>query len=367
MKMTSPGRFFVLTLALTICRALCPNTSSAQATTGTPPFGSFGGGPDIINLANLNSHIDIPVLHKAGRGTNFTYDLSYDSAVWYPVGASGAQNWQPVSNWGWRAITEAATGYVTSKLHTQYCGNPNPPPSTIRSYYNDTYVYHDAFGSPHPFNLTVQSQLCGGGGETALAQDGSGYTITFNAYGDGSFWVTSSAGTVIIPAQTGAASKTDRNGNVFSVNGSGQFFDTLSSTTPVLTVAGSGTPTSPLTYTYTPPSGTPTAYNMSFKTYTVQTNFACGGIAEYGPTSNSLVDRITLPDGSYYQFNYEPTQGASANVTGRLTSVTYPTGGTISYIYPTWTDSHGSHNGGVWCTDGSFQAYQRVTPDGTWN
>jgi len=56
---------------------------------GTPPFGSFGGGPDIINLANLNAHLAIPVLHKPGRGMNFTCDLSFDSSVWYPSAANG--------------------------------------------------------------------------------------------------------------------------------------------------------------------------------------------------------------------------------------------------------------------------------------
>src|SRR4029077_5791431 len=93
MKMTR-AHYLVLTLAL----AFCTGIVSAQVPTGTPPFGSFGGGPDIINLANLNSHIAIPVLHKSGRGTDFTYDLSYDSSVWYPVGSSGNQNWQPVTN-----------------------------------------------------------------------------------------------------------------------------------------------------------------------------------------------------------------------------------------------------------------------------
>jgi hypothetical protein len=39
---------------------------------------------------------------------------------------------------------------------------------------------------------------------------------------------------------TGAATATDANGNQITVNGSGQFFDTLSGTTPVLTVAGNG-------------------------------------------------------------------------------------------------------------------------------
>src|SRR2546422_5232119 len=83
--------------------------SSAQVPTGTPPFGSFGGGPDVINLANLNSHITIPVLHKPGRGTNFNYDMSYDSSVWYPVTSGGTTTWQPVQNWGWRGQTEIAT------------------------------------------------------------------------------------------------------------------------------------------------------------------------------------------------------------------------------------------------------------------
>jgi len=103
-------------LYLLIVLTLTASTSSAQVATGTPPFGSFGGGPDVINLANLNSHITIPVLHKAGRGTNFTYDLSYDSSVWYPVGVSGSQTWQPVTNFGWRGQTEVVAGYVSATV-----------------------------------------------------------------------------------------------------------------------------------------------------------------------------------------------------------------------------------------------------------
>ena len=62
---------------------LLTGVASAQIATGTPPFGSFGGGPfDTVNLGNLNVHFAIPVLHKAGRGVPFTYDLSYDSSIW---------------------------------------------------------------------------------------------------------------------------------------------------------------------------------------------------------------------------------------------------------------------------------------------
>ena len=57
-----------------------------------------------------------------------------------------------------------------------------------------------------------------------------------------------------------------------TVNTSNQFFDTLSSTTPVLTITGSGTPASPLKYQYPAPSGTAT-YTMNYLQYTVKTNF----------------------------------------------------------------------------------------------
>src|SRR5713226_6561704 len=75
--------FLLFTASLTF---LLPASAQKPPATGTPPFGSFGGGPDIINLADLNSHITVPVLHKSGRsGFNFTYDLSYDTSVWTKV------------------------------------------------------------------------------------------------------------------------------------------------------------------------------------------------------------------------------------------------------------------------------------------
>ncbi len=300
---------------LLLIAAFATSPASAQVATGTPPFGSFGGGPDVINLANLNAHITIPVLHKAGRGTNFTYDLSFDSSVWYPVTSGGTTSWQAVGNWGWRGQTEVTTGYVTAKTHTIYCANPDYPPApppTIRSFYTDTYVYHDTFGSPHPFDVTVQSAICGGGGEYGVALDGSGWTISFDISGDGGFWITSSSGAVIVPpslgSSTGAATKTDRNGNIISVNGSGQFYDTLSSSTPVLTVSGSGTPTSPLTFTYTAPSGASAAYTVNYTTYTVQTNFGCG-ISSH--TSKRPASPQTLPVAS----NPSPCPPAAPSLT----------------------------------------------------
>src|ERR1700676_2299881 len=98
--------------------------ASAQVATGTPQYGSFGGGPfDTVNLGNLNVHFAIPVLHKAGRGMPFTYDLSYDSSIWTPVTSNNVTQWQPVANWGWRGATEVATGYVSSDVQDGSSGN----------------------------------------------------------------------------------------------------------------------------------------------------------------------------------------------------------------------------------------------------
>jgi len=108
---TRRSLFLQMLLALVLSfEGLVATSASAQVPTGTPPFGSFGGGPDVINLANLNSHITVPIIHKPGRGMNFNYDLSYDTSVWYPVGSSGSQSWQPVSNFGWRPVSQPVAG-----------------------------------------------------------------------------------------------------------------------------------------------------------------------------------------------------------------------------------------------------------------
>src|SRR5438876_1710984 len=84
----------------------------AQLATGVPAFGSFSGGPDIVNNANLNVHLPIPVISKAGRGLPFTYTLTYDSTVWSQYWSSGSYYWN-YSNSGWAGISEASTGYIS--------------------------------------------------------------------------------------------------------------------------------------------------------------------------------------------------------------------------------------------------------------
>ena len=152
------------------------------------------------------------------------------------------------------------------------------------------------------------------------------------------------------------------------MNSSGVFTDTLGQT--ALTIGGSGTSSSPTTFTYTAPSNSPVAYTMKYTNYTIATNFGISGISEYKSTAAvPVVTSITLADGSQYKFTYEATPSTPASgactpysgttcTTGRLASVTLPTGGQITYSYT------GGNNGIL--PDGSVATLTRTTPDGTW-
>src|SRR4051812_11347665 len=89
--------------------ALC-GTCFSQVATGVPPFTSTGGGnADVINLANLNVHITVPVFSKPGRGMGFSYAPSYDTSVWTVSG----NTWQPVDMyWGWQQIYVRNSGGI---------------------------------------------------------------------------------------------------------------------------------------------------------------------------------------------------------------------------------------------------------------
>jgi RHS repeat-associated protein len=354
----------------------------AQVSTGTPAFGSFGGGPfDTVNLGNLNVHFSIPILHKAGRGLPFTYDLSYDSLIWQPRTVNGTVQWVPSSTWGWTAQSLAEVGYLSITENSQMsapfkCGGSFATNTT----YTDTYVYFDWNGKTHPFPGSTYRIEEGGActnttyGPKLVAQatDGSGFTLSANANQLNDV-VTTRFGAIVntnVGFNGGNGAYQDSNGNKLTYSSSTrQFFDTLSSTTPVLTLGGSGTPSSPNTYTYIAPSGANATYTVFYAAYSVATNFGFGSlIKDVGPFSVNLVNAIQLPDGSEYQFTYEQTPGSCTPVsgtsptcvTGRIASVTLPTGGEISYTYS-------GPNNGIF-SDGSTAGLSRqLSPGGPWS
>jgi RHS repeat-associated protein len=206
--------------------------------------------------------------------------------------------------------------------------------------------------------------------------DGSGYSIY--AHGSGATIYSRDGKTINAPESLGIGSGifTDRNGNQITADSSGNFYDTLSSTTPVLTVSGSGTPSSAMKFTYTAPSGAHASYTLNYTNYTLATNFGLSGTHEYKSSAAvPLVTSVVLPDGSQYIIQYEatpstPSSGActpyagTTCVTARISSIILPTGGSIHYTYT-------GGNNGVFA-DGSTAGLTRVLSDGanwsaTWN
>ena len=367
-----PIRFAQLCVLACVLSA-CSLTCVGQAVTGTPPFGSFAGGPDIINLGNLNVHLSIPVFNKAGRGIPFSYNLSSDSSIYYPSNTSGILAWTPVFNWGWSSQTAGNSGYISNTSTTVDCYYTQNKVKLIGSIHSWTtnYVYHDPWGVSHPFVGTANVWAGNGDGGCTLGtdngfiyttQDGSGYTIAVAS--PGATTITTKGGVVLTPPiniQSGSANSTDSNGNEITVSSSGVFTDSLGTT--ALTIAGAAP--NPTTFTYSPPSGPGAVYKMIYAPNNIQTEFGCPGVAEYSATGVYLVSEIDLPDESVYpndKYTFQYEKSTTGNVTGRLASVTLPTGGTISYTY------NGTNNG-IECGDGSTSGFQRSTPDtgaGVW-
>ena len=84
-------------MVLVVVVALLPAMASSQVATGTPPFGSFAGGPETINLADLNSHWGFGIVAKAGRGSPFHYAIGFDNSLWNTVFNGGQSAWAPVN------------------------------------------------------------------------------------------------------------------------------------------------------------------------------------------------------------------------------------------------------------------------------
>ncbi|HEY1938764.1 MAG TPA: hypothetical protein VGJ33_12580, partial [Candidatus Angelobacter sp.] len=319
-------------------------------------MGSFSSGPDVINLGNLNAHFAIPVFSKPGRAQSFDYILSFDSSIWTPASITGTNSWIPDGNWGWRAITEAATGYLSRDTNTIQCLITLGPPAryTHATQYTN-YEYHDRFGVDHVFSNIYGGCPDDNDPNNTISTDSSG--LILNTFSPFAASITTPQGAVFIPplgAPNGGGTVTDRNGNQITAASGNTFTDTLGMT--ALSVTG-GAP-NPLVFTYTTSSGTPASVTITYVSQTVQTAFGCSGVSDYGPTSVPLVSTVTLPDGSSYSFQYEATPGAPSNVTGRVKTITLRTGGTISYIYT-------GGNNGIICTDGSTSGLSRTTSDGT--
>jgi len=206
-----------LTVAL-ICSIafLCVCNAVGQPVTGTPPLGSFAGGPDVIDLSNLNVHWSFPVFSKAGHGIPFNYGLTYDSSIWQVAQVNGQPTWQPVGGlnptWGWKQQGTPVSGYVTYSVVSAPC--PQYPYPVVPFYFDWSYV--DTAGTSHLFGLPVYGGTCSPSTLSGPALDNSGYQMAVSAVPSAIVY-TPAGGKIVAPLlnqnASGTFTVTDNNGN----------------------------------------------------------------------------------------------------------------------------------------------------------
>jgi RHS repeat-associated protein len=361
-RMSRPTVVFALFF---LAVAMMPPLSHAQAVgTGFPVFNSFAKHDiDIINEGNLNVHLEIPIFSKSGRGLPINYVISYDTLNWYPV-LSPTNN---VYYWtwpgtGWHVASQPIAGYVTYDeiSYPHACNGAGLVQRT-------NYTYYDQSGGTHLFSGAVTTEAdCNGVSHGGGGSSGDDYSL----FVDDTLAITITAGDgkLIHPLQivrntvAGGSNAnpvlpgmiTDSNGN--QMNNLAQE-DTLG--VPALQLNCTGI-FQCNTVTYPSPTNPSTFVGATFyyTQMTIQSNFQCGYYE--GSSGSQLLTSIKLPDTSLYHFTYEQTPGYPAgNTTGRIASVTLPSGAQITYQYT------GSNNG-IICADGSVAGLTRTTPDGQW-
>jgi RHS repeat-associated protein len=194
------------------------------------------------------------------------------------------------------------------------------------SLHSITPVYLYAGGGTHG-SCTTQDHI------NQLVNDGSGYTI--NAYSNGTTNTVVTAGGTVISFGS-STTITDPNGNVISASSGSPTVVTDTLGVPELSISLGSSPTlcgsTGVGATFTYPTSTGTAVvTVNCTEYSVQTDFGVKGVHEYGPANSYFPSSIDLPDGSSYAFTYESQ--VAGTVTGRIASVTYPSGEVVSYTY----------------------------------
>ena len=354
--------------------------ASAQVATGTYPFGTYSNGPDVINLGNLNTTLTIPVLNKTGRGSNFPYNIIYNSAIWSPVASSSGTYWTPVNGFGWQPFSEAAYISYTMTTSSGTCGMRGQ--YSWQSWTFNNVYYADQFGKTHLFsgvngsyiNSPGTADQCppagaqpSGGLSNIPAPDGSGLLLSVNFFAGyiTANLTTSSGATITAPLNPNSAppsswsySSEDNNGNLVTGTGtgtSGTYTDTTGTTALSITTGSSTVTMAFANSTASATSSGASKVVITYAGYNIQTHFQCTSptINEYSGSAN-LVSQIAQPDGSTYKFTYEQTPGYSSSyTTGRIASIQLPSGNTITYTYPVTND-------GVNCADGSTSGLTRT-------
>lgn len=356
--------FWGVICALCVTGPFCAVLSAQNylTTTGVTSFSvPYPAEMGTVDAASGNLHLEIPLGSFPQRGGSaLVPKLLYDSHIWTlpPDGLSPV--WTPqgelyglaFETWGFDE--GGATGVYEIASSNQGCDW-------------DGMLWSNS-GVQHYFNITGtwNGTTCSGG--TSYAVDSSGFQIRQTPWNNqglhGVISVYAPDGTEVYGGDlyTNAITAKDPNGNYLGLTTATitppGIFNPVIDTLGREVVAVPST-INPATLQVMNATGGTSTYYITYANIPVKTNFGQYGVAECN--NNCVVMVITsvaLPDGTSYSFLYDCDQttrntacnspGGQSGYYGTLTSMTLPTGGTVTYQYETFEDALG--NKGRWLT-----------------
>jgi RHS repeat-associated protein len=379
-----------------LCRLLIPVVSivfwgatllQAQVSNSAPPNYLTGTGPNFaapypaemgtVDAATGNLHLEIPLGSFPQRGSKapLVSKLVYDSHIWTPQwDPTSAQFFWTILSWG--SITAPRTygtwglaaGTNGSLIETG--GRETVNGSGTITFCESDFILWDASGTQHYFPVVSAdpSSGCPVTIGNAYASDSSGYYLEYNIQTVPYPYVANvyaPDGTLVFNNIEGNAQGNfpnspymlaeDSNGNYLYSNNAVET-DTLGramGTTLASPYSVSVPTTVPVFNSQDTTTGT-SSYTINTATIPVQTNFNQTGIVDCTSSCTAeVIQSIVLPDNSTYAFTYDcdkatgtvcSSQSNQTAYYGTLTSMTLPTGQTITYGYTNFKDAAGNMN-----------------------
>jgi RHS repeat-associated protein len=300
-----------------------------------------------IDPATGNLHLEIPLESYKQRGeVSDTLRLVYDSSIWTNTNGSWQPTNVPNSYGGWSIRTARDQPFISFDT---FDGNTD---CGTNSYYYGIHaaIWQDVYGTTHYFPIqTVQvpagcnapSPYTDTPSGSAYAADGSGYYAQVTNYNQ--VVIYDPAGTEVAstaPSGLQYPLALDRNGNYLGLatDAAGSSSDTLERT--LFTYSSGGTNT--WYYDVLSYGGVTARYTITTQNIPLNTSFGFGGPEFTGNVT--VIARIDLPDGTYYNFSYDGAYG-------ELIAMNLPQSGAVEFGYRTDTQpTHppryvGSHDG----------------------
>lgn len=359
---------------------------SLLAQASFPRFGAIeSDGVTTLNRYNLGWTKSIQLVSLASRGLTFNPRLTYNSFIWLKNQAStGAYSWSPVVDgdgnptWGWRRdgspVLESDLTYKVFRWRCVANDGSN----------QWGYEYYDFKTSTLRFDLDVslaerpeEYPECGDASTQQMSAYGrdsggapTGYYLVLQGNGGPMPWpfptwappyaiaTNNTRPKLFAPGGTQvdmSGSMQDFNGNRANWGVNGQtvtWSDSIGRQSLVIT---NDTTNHITTYRYPDTNGVQQTWTFHYSQMNVGTAFGCSNTSEYSQNGLYLPTSLDLPgtNGSY-TISYEQTPGNSGATTGRISKITLPTGGWISFSYS-----------GVNCDDGSPTQMVKTISDGT--